>query len=147
MIDLEKIKADLFNEVNSQYTYSGDNPDEQNIYANNCLDESVNWVEKNFYNTKDCIPSKYDSKEVRIQKRKKRKEIERKARQDVYNNTPRPKPSGFIATITFGVLAMWVLQATVGWVVSRLLTKIYDIEDNQVVEDTSSDCEKENRIV
>lgn len=147
MINLDKIKAELFNEVNLNYTYSGTEPDANNIYANNCLDESIDWVKKNFkhFTSKSTVILKSDSKEVRKQKIKNRKENERKAREDVYNNTPRPKPSGFIATITFGVLAMWVLQATVGWIVSRLFNKIYS-EDVQV-NDIKTDSEENLRII
>lgn len=131
MINLDKIKSEVFNELNSNYTYSGDKPDEKNIYANNCLDESINWIKKNFENFthKSTIILKTDSRAVKREKRKNQKNIERKATENVYNNTPRPKPSGFLATITFGVLATWVLQSIAGWVISRLFSKIFTEED------------------
>lgn len=146
MINLDKIRADMFNEINSNYTYSGDKPDEQNIYANNCLDESIQWIKDNFseFSPKVSMPVYGDSEPVKAQKRKNIKNIERKMKKDVYNNTPRPKPSGFIATITFGVLVMWVLQAIVGWVVSRILTNMYK---NEVKESTQQNPTTPTRII
>lgn len=131
MINLDKIKSEVFNELNSNYTYSGDKPDDNNIYANNCLDESIDWIKKNFENfsSKSTIILKTDSRAVKREKRKNQKNIERKATENVYNNTPRPKPSGFLTTITFGVLATWVLQSIAGWVISRLFSKIFTEED------------------
>lgn len=136
MINLDEIQSEVFNELNANYTYSGDKPDSKNIYANNCLDEMINFIKSNFsaFTPKTSIILKTDSKEVKKEKRKNQKNIEQKAKENVYNNTPRPKPSGFLATITLGMLATWVLQAIVGWVVSRCLTKIYSEEAPEQIE-------------
>lgn len=141
MINLDNIKAEVFNEINSTYTYSGDKPDEKNIYANNCLDESIEWIKNNFseFSPKVSMPVYGDSNPVKVQKRKNIKNIERKMRKEVYNNTPRPQPSGFIATITLGVVFMWVLQGIVGWVVSRILTRTFkenNIDNSRPVSST-----------
>ena len=130
MINIDKIKADVFNEINSNYTYSGDSPDEKNIYANNCLEESIKWIENNVseFSPRVSMPVYGDAEPVKVQKRKNIRNIERKMKQYVYNNTPRPKPSGFIATITLGVLAMWVAQAIVSFVVSRILANAFKNE-------------------
>jgi hypothetical protein len=131
IIDINELRYEVTSSIREKVTTYGDN-DSDTKYTDNVIEESLKYIDNNRHEligvfggyTLDPFCSEDEKRQSKKEARKNLRILEKKMRDEVYEKVPKVKPSGMLGAV-FGI---WILQSIVGWIVKKMLDKIFQKE-------------------